>query len=104
MTPESGSIKQEDKISSMGTIAHKMHSKVAVITFKGVFRSAIKLTLEEKKYEKWSDLVNQTLETRKFFFEGILNNSLDQLKTIGLAEQEIVVLFDKLIKENKAYL
>ena len=59
----------------MRTIANELHFKVAVITFKGLFRFAIKLALKEK---------------------NILNNSLAQPKKIGLAEQQIVVLFDKL--------
>ena len=104
MTPESGTTKQEEKITLMGTIAHKMHFKVAVITFKGAFRFAIKLALEENKYEKWNDLVAQSPKIRKIFFESILSNSINQLNKIGLSEPQIKVLFERLKKENQSYL
>ena len=99
-----GNLKQEEKISKMGLIAHEMFTDKPLIIFKGIFRYGVESALAEHGYENWAVVAEKPSIDRKRFYESILNHSKKRLHANGLDESQIVSLFDKLRKANDSYL
>ncbi len=98
-----GSEKQEKKIGAMGAAAHDMFPAVPGIAFKGAFRFGIESALEKAHYENWERVAAHPPETRRRFFEQVLEESVSRLKSLGLGDADVEALLGRLRAENEKY-
>lgn len=99
-----GSPKQEKKIAMMGTVANQMFPAHEVRVYKGCFRRGIAQVMEKHSLSDWSSLSSLPPEKRERFFKELLENSRKPLQGIGLSDDDISKLFNKLAQENRAFL
>ncbi|MDM8517077.1 hypothetical protein QUF76_12820 [Desulfobacterales bacterium HSG16] len=104
MHPVVGNKKQETKIREMGHIAKNMFPHIEVMAFKGSFRLAIRSALKKNQFNDWEEVSQRPYKVKKKFFETILDESVSQLKKLGMKEDETDILIDSLKKENEKYL
>ncbi len=99
-----GNGKQEKKIEEMGKTAHMMFPSIEKIVFKGIFRFCVHSALTRTRYKDWREIAALPPGMREKFFGMILAECVLRLKRIGLKDQEIKILYQRLVKENKKYL
>ena len=99
-----GSRLQEEKISDMARLANEMFPEIEELDFKGAVFLAIKVCMEAYHLKQWKDVVKKPPFYRRTFFECILSEAVPHLKAIGLTEEKIEILTEKLKIENEKYL
>lgn len=99
-----GSRLQEEKISAMACIAKEMFPEIEELDFKGVLRMAVKVCMEAYHLKQWKDVVKKPSFYRRIFFECLLSESISHLTAMGLPEEKIEILMEKLKAENEKYL
>ena len=98
--PAIGSRKQETKIREMAEITLEFFPYLNEGAVRGAFRFGANEALEEKHYNSWREVVDQTKKERKEFFELLLGKAFKSLRT--LIRKEDLNKKDKLIRKIKS--
>jgi len=91
-----GNERQEEIIMSLGMLANQLFPEIGLYPYKGLFRASIKRTLAKTPFTDLKELVEQDVETRKNFFDSMIDESKEMLLDQGLLEKDIDVLTQEL--------
>lgn len=98
-----GAKKQEAKILELSEIGSSVFPQISLLSFKGMFRLAIKDALTQTGYGDYSELAAEPAALRRSFFNQMLEKLKQRLINQGIEEKDAAALTARLRKENEKF-